>query len=118
VRILVVDDEAFLREFLAEELARLGHEMVAASTAPEALAELEHLPPDLILLDLRMPGMDGVDALRKLRDRKARAPIIVLTARRNPETIAHAKSLGACEVLFKPVDLSQLFEIVKRKLGG
>jgi CheY-like chemotaxis protein len=116
-RVLVVDDDAMFQEFIREELGRLGHEAAAAANGREAIVAVRKDPPDLILLDLRMPLMDGIDALRALREARCGAPVILLTARRNPEVLAQARALGAAEVLFKPVDLIQLFLLLGERLG-
>lgn len=117
-RVLVVDDDLMFQEFVREELGRLGHEAVAAANGLEAVEAIRKEPPDLILLDLRMPLMDGIDALRALREERCGAPVILLTARRNPEVLAQARALGAAEILFKPVDLAQFFLLLEKRLGS
>ncbi|OGL64903.1 MAG: hypothetical protein A3J27_13745 [Candidatus Tectomicrobia bacterium RIFCSPLOWO2_12_FULL_69_37] len=117
-RILVVDDDLLFQEFVIEEMLRLGHETARAANGREAVEEIRKKAPDLILLDLRMPQVDGIDTLRALRKEEARAPVILLTARRSPEVLAQAEALGAVEVLFKPVDLTRLFQILEEMLGS
>lgn len=114
---LVVDDDEMLREFLREELGRLGHEIVQAGNGKEAIERIREAPPGLILLDLQMPQVDGIDTLRALRAAKVRAPVILLTAQRNPEVLAQAEALGAADVLLKPVDLTGLFLLLEEMLG-
>lgn len=114
---LVVDDDETLREFLREELGRLGHEIVQAGNGKEAIERIREAPPGLILLDLQMPQVDGIDTLRALRAEKVRAPVILLTAQRNPEVLAQAQALGAADVLLKPVDLTRLLGLLEERLG-
>ncbi len=79
-RLLVVDDDPNQRRLYAQELAEDGHEVVTASDGKEALALLESAPPDLVVLDIEMPGMDGVEALGKMLDKDRRIPVILNTA--------------------------------------
>ena len=78
--ILIVDDNSALRESLAETVAGLGHRPLSAASGQEALARLECEAVDAVLLDLRMPDMDGIEVLRRLRDNPKRPPVVILTA--------------------------------------
>jgi DNA-binding response OmpR family regulator len=79
-RILVVDDEENIRLLYKEELADEGYEVSVAASAQEALAKIEAERPDLITLDIRMPGVDGIEFLRLLRERDRDLPVIIVTA--------------------------------------
>lgn len=79
-RILVVDDEENIRLLYKEELADEGYEVSVAASAEEALAKIEAERPDLITLDIRMPGVDGIEFLRLLRERDRDLPVIIVTA--------------------------------------
>ncbi len=79
-RILVVDDEENIRLLYKEELADEGYEVSVASSAQEALAKIEAERPDLLTLDIRMPGVDGIEFLRLLRERDRDLPVIIVTA--------------------------------------
>ena len=79
-RILVVDDEENIRLLYEEELAEEGYEVSVAASAEEALAQIEAHRPDLITLDIRMPGVDGIEFLRLLRERDRDLPVIIVTA--------------------------------------
>lgn len=115
-RILIVDDEASIcwafREFLADE----GHQVDVAASAEEGLAVAEAAPPDAVVLDVRLPGMDGLSAMRSFRDRVGTAPIVVMTAFGNLETAVKAMEEGAFEYLVKPFDLDQAATALTRAL--
>lgn len=78
--ILVVDDEEAIRLLFQEELTEAGYRVVLAKDGPEALAQLERERPDCMTLDIKMPGMDGIDLLRQVRDRYRDLPIIICSA--------------------------------------
>ncbi len=79
-RILVVDDEERIRSYLTEELTEEGYEVLQAASAPEALKIIEQDPPDLVILDIRMPGMTGLEALPRILGLKQNLPVIINTA--------------------------------------
>ena len=79
-RILVVDDEERIRNYLAEELTEEGYEVLQAASAPEALKMIERDPPDLVILDIRMPGMTGLEALPLILGLRQNLPVIINTA--------------------------------------
>lgn len=79
-RVLVIDDEENIRLLYKEELADEGYEVSVAASAQEALAKIEAERPDLITLDIRMPGVDGIEFLRLLRERDRDLPVIIVTA--------------------------------------
>jgi DNA-binding response OmpR family regulator len=79
-RILIIDDEENIRLLYQEELSEEGYEVDVAASAEEALAFIERQKPDLITLDIRMPGVDGIEFLRMLRERDREVPVIIVTA--------------------------------------
>jgi signal transduction histidine kinase len=107
-RLLVVDDVQDNREVLRRRFARLGHEVVEAESGPEALALVERDAFDVVLLDVLMPQMDGLEVLRRLRDRHGpeALPVIMVTGQTAAEDLATALELGANDYLTKPVDLT------------
>jgi two-component system nitrogen regulation response regulator GlnG len=115
-RILVVDDEASICWAFREFLADLGHEVNIASSAEEGLKLAEGGTLDAVVLDIRLPGIDGLTALKGFRDRVGPAPIIVMTAFGNLETVVRAMEGGAFEYLVKPFDLDQAGAVVARAL--
>ena len=114
-RVLVVDDDPASRRMLEVRLRALGCEVAMAADGQEALTAVEsQTPPTLMLLDLRMPRLDGMELLRKLRKSGADFPIIVITAHGSVETAVEAMKEGAYDFLLKPFDPKHL-EIVVRK---
>ena len=116
-RVLVVDDEEDIRSFLADALDGEGHDVVQAEDGAAAAALLDRETFHLVLTDLRMPGMDGMELLRKLRAEQPEVEIIVLTAHGTIDTAIEAMKLGAFEYLQKPISgPAELRLVVKRAL--
>ncbi|HOT92483.1 MAG TPA: response regulator transcription factor [Anaerolineae bacterium] len=113
--ILVVDDDALLRRSLAFNLEQAGYRAETAGTAEDALAKVRLDPPDLILLDIGLPGMDGLDALRTLRQ-QLNVPVIFLTARRRELDEVLGLELGADDYITKPFDFDVLLAHIKAVL--
>ncbi|MCX8073888.1 MAG: response regulator [Candidatus Binatia bacterium] len=117
-RILVVDDDENAIEILTRMLNREGHVSIAASNGPEALETLGRETVDVILLDVMMPGMDGLEVCQRLREdeRLRQIPVILLTAKDDMETRSRAMALGVSEFLTKPVNRRELFTRVAAQL--
>jgi len=113
--ILLVDDDALLRRSLVLNLEDAGYRASASATAEDALALAERDRPDLILLDIGLPGMDGLDALRHFRTRIG-APVIFLTARRRELDEVLGLELGADDYITKPFDKDVLLARIKTVL--
>jgi DNA-binding response OmpR family regulator len=111
----LVDDDALLRRSLAFNLERSGYRVSTTADAEEALALSRRDPPDMILLDIGLPGMDGLDALKNFRD-AATTPVIFLTARRRELDEALGLELGADDYVTKPFDLDVLLARMKAVL--
>ena len=111
---LVVDDERKMRRILQMALERIGVDSVAADSGEEALGRFEAEKIDLVLTDLKMPGMSGVDLLAELRRRDPELPVIVLTAFGTVQTAVQAMKLGAFDYVLKPFDVDAI-EITIRK---
>jgi CheY-like chemotaxis protein len=115
--VLVVDDDDGIRDFVTLVLSDEGYDVVGASNGAAALDALNGPGPDVILLDTRMPVMDGVAFAQAYRELPSpHAPIIVLTAASDPENIA--RELAADAVLQKPFDLDDLLDLVGRFSAG
>lgn len=106
--VLVVDDEALIRTMLVKYLRKQGYEVRAAQNGAEALALVEQEPPDVVLVDMYMPGMNGVEVLRALRGRQYRGTVIALTASQDEKLLLDMLELGSVDVMNKPVNLEQL----------
>jgi two-component system cell cycle response regulator DivK len=117
-RLLLAEDDEFSRDMLVRRLKRHGYEIIAASDGREALLAARQHRPDLILLDLDMPVMDGRAAMRALRNdpRTFRIPIIVLTAHAQPDDVVDARQAGCCAYETKPVVLRRLIERIEEGL--
>jgi CheY-like chemotaxis protein len=104
--ILVVDDLPANRDLMARRLERSGFRVVSAASGPEALELLRRAPVDLVLLDIMMPGMTGLDVLKTVRMTRTTAtlPVVMVTARTDSEDVVEALSLGANDYVTKPVD--------------
>ncbi|HMI93688.1 MAG TPA: response regulator, partial [Polyangiales bacterium] len=107
-RILVVDDEEEVRENTARVLARAGAEVVCVSGAESALARLEDQPFDIVVSDLMMPGTDGWELARRVRERYASLPIVALSGIAGSLTSGRAEASGFAALLKKPVDEHEL----------
>ncbi|RJP31680.1 MAG: sigma-54-dependent Fis family transcriptional regulator [Phycisphaerales bacterium] len=116
-QILVVEDEPIIARNVADALEYAGHDVDVAHDGEEALKRADDLTPDLLLLDIRLPRMSGLDVLKTLRGRGARAPAIVMTAHGNVETAVEAMKAGAADFLTKPVDLKELQIVVDKTLS-
>ncbi|MDP9140557.1 MAG: sigma-54 dependent transcriptional regulator [Pseudomonadota bacterium] len=107
-RVLVVDDEANMRRVLEIMLARQGYKTWSAANGREAFERLAEEPADLVISDLRMPDMNGIDLLRNLRAAGNPVPLIMITAQGTIESAVEAMRLGACDYLLRPFDVETL----------
>ena len=116
-RILCVEDNKDSREMLRQMLLGTGngYEVTAVETAAEALAIAEDF--DLYILDISLPGMDGIGLCRRLRDRGVKAPIMFFSAMVQPSDRQYCLAAGADEFLVKPADLDRFTETVARLLS-
>jgi DNA-binding NtrC family response regulator len=115
--ILIVDDDRALRESLAETVAGLGHRPLCAASGQEALALLERETVDAVLLDLRMPEMDGIEVLRRLGENPKRPPVVILTAFASAANTIEAMRLGAFDHLTKPIGRDDLDALLQRVMA-
>ena len=117
MKILVVEDDAGTREVVARALQRAGHDVVAVATGARALALVGSAAPDLVVLDLGLPDMDGFEVCRRIR-RDSQAPIVALTARRAEDDVMRAFGLGVDEYVTKPFSARVLVARVAAVLRG
>jgi DNA-binding NtrC family response regulator len=116
VSILLVDDDAAFRHVMAGELKRLGYLVETASTGAEALSRSEAHEPEIVLLDLRLPGMDGLDVLKALRERNPAIEIIMLTGHGTIDTAIDSIRIGAFDYITKPCPLDELQIRIQRAI--
>ncbi|MGX4731775.1 response regulator transcription factor [Kitasatospora griseola] len=115
-RVLVVDDEPALRDALESSLAFEGYQVTTATDGYEALASVERDRPDLVLLDIMMPRMDGLTAVRRMRSRGDTVPVLMLTARDAVGDRVTGLDVGADDYLAKPFELDELLARVRALL--
>jgi two-component system KDP operon response regulator KdpE len=116
VAVLVVDDEAPIRRLLRTSLGAQGFEVLEASDAASALARLPKDKPDVVLLDLTLPDLDGTEVIRRMRAAGDKTPIIVLSSRGDEKGKVEALDLGADDYVTKPFGMSELVARIRTAL--
>jgi len=114
LRVLLVDDELAMRESLAAWLRQDGHQVTKAPGGLEALAEMEHQEFDLALVDIKMPGMDGLELLRRIKDERPDTLVVIITAYGSIESSVEAMKAGASDYLLKPFDPEHLMLLLEK----
>ncbi len=119
-KVLIVDDEASMVSVLQRHVSNAGYEFTSASNGQEALDKIQLDKPDLVLLDLVMPGMNGFETCRQIRENEAtkKLPVLIVTALRSQSDSASAAACGANEFLIKPVDGEHLAKRLRCHLGS
>lgn len=107
-KILLVDDEVEFVSTLSERLQLRGYDVGTANNALEALAFVYKEPPDVIILDLRIPGMDGIETLKTIKKFDPTIEVIMLTGHGDIRSVEEGMKSGAFEYIMKPVDISEL----------
>jgi two-component system nitrogen regulation response regulator GlnG len=115
--LLVIDDEASILHAFRRVFRDPGLTLLTASTGAEGLELAARTPPDVVILDLRLPDQSGLDVFRQLRERDVRAPVIFITGHGSSETAVEAMKRGAFGYLPKPLELTQIRELVGRALA-
>ncbi len=113
-KVLVVDDEEDVRAMLAEFLEAQGFEVLAAANGLESLLHVKRARPDVVVLDLNMPRLGGLEALKRIRHFDPAITVVIITGEQNPEPRERALAMGAARVLVKPFTLDALLQA----LGG
>ena len=118
-RIVAVDDNPVVTQLIAAVLRQAGHEVETLASGGEALVALQRNPPDLLLLDLQMPALDGLEVLRLIGEQKVcqGMPVLVLTGEADTHYVARARELGAAGYLMKPFRAQDLAAKVERALN-
>ena len=117
-KVLIVDDELEVRQILQEFLAHRGYEVYAAESGPEALNALDTFKPDVVLLDVSMPEMDGVETLKRIVALQPTLPIIMVTANADVGITSKLLGLGAADYIPKPFDLEYLDQAVSIQVSA
>ena len=117
-RILVADDDRNFVKLLEHNLAKEGYDVAAASSGEEALLKMNLNMPDLIITDLRMPGVSGMEILRKVKELDKGLPVIMITGQGDAETAVEAMKLGAYDFITKPLKPNELIITVRNALNS
>jgi two-component system response regulator (stage 0 sporulation protein F) len=117
-RLLVVDDEIEICDFLKLLFEERGFDVETAYVGVEALAKIESFKPDVILLDIKIPGMDGLEVLKRVKAKHPQIKVLMVTAIETSEKINEALRLGADNYITKPLSLEYLENEVREKLEG
>jgi DNA-binding response OmpR family regulator len=112
--VLVVDDEKNIRLTFSETLYQMGYDTRTAPNGEEALTKLQDTEFALVLLDFRMPGMDGIEVLRRIRDVYPKVPVIIISAHGTIESAVEAMKLGAGDFIQKPCTPAEIRELVSK----
>ncbi len=108
--VLVVDDEEEFRDLTVKRLEKRGLKALGAESGKQALEVLEHSHTDVVLLDVKMPGMDGIETLRQIRILKPLVEVVLLTGHASVDSGIEGMKLGAFDYLMKPIELEPLIE--------
>ncbi|MBI4802937.1 MAG: response regulator [Elusimicrobia bacterium] len=111
-KILVIDDERDLREVMTELLETAGYRAISAANGADGVRMNEQENPDIIVLDLRMPGMDGIETLRRIREQDSGVSVVILTANGGAGTIREAAGLTVSEYLSKPFENQEFIKLI------
>lgn len=116
-RILIVDDQQGIRLLLKEVFEREGYETLIAGSGKEALAITEQVCPHIVLMDMKMPGMDGIELLKRLRGRSSKVKVIMMTAYGEMGVVEESMNWGVMRYFTKPFDVFELRDAVRELLG-
>lgn len=117
-KLLIVDDETDVREFAANFFRKRKVDVITAASGEETLSVVEKEKPHLILLDIKMPGIDGIETLRCLKEKDKKIKVIMVTGRKPEEEEAfdRCRQLGALDYIHKPLELDELERVVMKTL--
>ncbi len=114
MRVLVIDDHPELALVVAEILESAGHQALVAGSGEEGLRVIEQSGPDAVFLDVVMPGIDGIEVLRRIREKRPHLPVILLSGNVTQRQIEAARALGVTDVLRKPAPIHHFAEVLAR----
>lgn len=113
-RIMVVDDAAFMRMLCKKLLTQLGHDVTEAATGSQAVEAYKANPPDMVLLDITMPDMDGITALKEIREFDPNARVGMVTAMGQQSMVMEALKAGARDFVIKPFDQDRVLAAINK----
>ncbi|MGM7634760.1 MULTISPECIES: response regulator [Bacillus] len=116
-KILIVDDQFGIRILLNEVLQKEGYETFQAANGVQALEIADEHKPDLVLLDMKIPGMDGIEILKRMKQKNSDIRVIIMTAYGELDMIQEAKNLGALTHFAKPFDIDDIRQTVKEYIA-
>ncbi|MBI4774260.1 MAG: response regulator [Deltaproteobacteria bacterium] len=118
IQVLLVDDEAEFMETLIKRMRKRNVDIAGVKSGEEALSALDRSPADVVVLDVRMPGMDGIETLKQIKKRHPLTEVIMLTGHANMEVAVQGMELGAFDYLMKPMDIDELLYKVEDAYKG
>ena len=113
IRLLLVDDETDFKEVMLKHLSRKGIRLSVAECCLDALDELDTAPADVVIMDMHMPGMDGIQCLRQVKERWPLTEVIILTGHASVQSGIEGMQSGAFDYCIKPIDVRELLEKVE-----
>ena len=113
IRVLIIDDQPGIRRLLAEILTEEGYSVITAINGIEGITKAQEMQPHIILVDMKMPGIDGLETLRELKQRNPREKVIMMTAYGELDLVNQARELGSVGYVTKPFDLLRLCSMIK-----
>ena len=115
--ILVIDDQPGIRRLLTEVLQDEGYRVITAANGYEGIQAAQNSNPNVILMDMKMPGMDGITALKELKRQGQGDQVIMMTAYGELDMVNEAREIGMCDYITKPFDIMALCQIIHDNIG-
>lgn len=116
--VLVIDDQPGIRRLLTEVLSEEGYSVIEAANGYDGLQKARDYQPALILMDMKMPGMDGIETLRELKRLGIGDKVVMMTAYGELDLVNEAKEIGAADYITKPFDIVALCQMIDRNITG
>jgi len=114
--ILIIDDDDQLRKSFQKLLSEEGYRVVTAASGEAGLKKLDETAPDLVILDLRLPGMNGMETFQVIHDQEPKLPVIIMTAYGTTETAIEATKMGAFDYILKPFEIPEMLTVIQQGL--
>lgn len=109
---MIVEDEEELRENLTDLLEFKGHSVTACCDGEQAVALFGSVQPQLVLLDIQLPGINGLEVLRTIKAKSPKTPVVIVSASSAPSVVQEAKSTGAYKIILKPYNHSDILQVI------